>query len=78
MGMRNAEHGIGMVAEHWEHEMGMVVEHWEWKNREWWQNTEWQTTLTALISSIYIYLKKSQDFLLIVSALRIIFFYLTN
>ena len=40
MGMRNAEHGIGMVAEHWEHGMGMVVEHWEWKNREWWQNTE--------------------------------------
>jgi hypothetical protein len=26
---------------------------WEWErqNREWWQNTEWQTTLAALISS---------------------------
>jgi hypothetical protein len=24
---------------------------WNGKNREWWQNTEWQTTITALISS---------------------------
>jgi hypothetical protein len=36
MGMRNAEQGMGME---------MVAE------QEWWQNTEWPTTLAALISS---------------------------
>jgi hypothetical protein len=29
----------------------MMAKHGNEKRREWWQNTEWQTTLAALISS---------------------------